>query len=121
MKTSNVLTLISMLLLILSISMILGAIVAPTSDSRLSNTAFLILTVLAMIMLALSSLLSTYAKKKAASTVQRTISVIKCVKCNYQEERDFQVGDYVLKKVGSCTKCAGTLIVASIYLLSPKR
>lgn len=122
MKTSNTLILISLVLLALSITVILVAIAAPMSNSGLNNAAFLLLSALAVLMLVTSSLLSTYARRRTVSTVeQRTISVIKCVNCNYQEERDFQVGDFVFKRVGSCTKCAGTLIIASIYLLSPKR
>lgn len=122
MKTPSALALISMLLLALSIVVILVAIAAPVSNSRLGNTAFLMLTALAVVMLVSSSFISTYAKKKAASAmVQKTISVIKCINCNHQEERDFQVGDFVFKRVGSCAKCQGALIVASIYMLSPRR
>jgi len=42
-------------------------------------------------------------------------TVVKCMQCDYTQERDFQVGDFVLKLVGNCPKDNGPLYIAGIY------
>ncbi|BCS91826.1 hypothetical protein L3N51_00294 [Metallosphaera sp. J1] len=42
-------------------------------------------------------------------------TLIKCMQCDYTQERDFQVGDFVLKLVGNCPKDNGPLYIAGIY------
>lgn len=45
----------------------------------------------------------------------KVLTVIQCTKCDYKNIRDFNKGDYVLKEVGSCPKCNGTLLIYSIF------
>ncbi|MEM1606814.1 MAG: hypothetical protein QW145_05355 [Candidatus Bathyarchaeia archaeon] len=45
----------------------------------------------------------------------RVITVIKCASCDYNSSREFEKGDYILREVGSCPKCSGTLLVYSIF------
>jgi len=45
----------------------------------------------------------------------KVLTVIQCAKCDYKSTRDFSKGDYVLKEVGSCPKCSGTLLIHSIF------
>lgn len=45
----------------------------------------------------------------------RVITVIKCISCNYGSTREFEKGDYILREVGSCPKCNGTLLIHSIF------
>ncbi|MCS7373406.1 MAG: hypothetical protein NDF53_01250 [archaeon GB-1867-097] len=46
-----------------------------------------------------------------------TITVVKCSNpsCNFKEEREFKVGDYIFKRIGQCPKCNGDLYIYSIY------
>ena len=46
---------------------------------------------------------------------KRTITVVRCANCNFQERREFKRGDYVGKKVGKCVKCDGELFIELIY------
>lgn len=50
-----------------------------------------------------------------------TITVIKCEKCDYKEERKFQRGDYIFKQVGTCGKCSGNLYIDDIYVVPPRK
>lgn len=45
----------------------------------------------------------------------RVVTVIKCVSCDYGSTREFEKGDYILREVGSCPKCNGTLLIHSIF------
>ena len=46
---------------------------------------------------------------------KRTITVIRCTGCDFQERREFRRGDYVGKRVGKCTRCNGDLLIELIY------
>ncbi len=46
-------------------------------------------------------------------------TVIKCINNDYEVERTFQDGDYVLKVVGTCPKDGGNLYIAGIYAVVP--
>lgn len=49
-----------------------------------------------------------------------TKTVIKCVKCNYSEIRDFKKGDYILKLEGTCPKCNSPVYIEAIYAEAQK-
>lgn len=72
---------------------------------------------LVLIMLIIFSTLFSATRRRVLVTVRgvRTITVLQCEKCDYKEEREFQVGDYVLKRVGECAKCKGPLYISMIY------
>ena len=43
------------------------------------------------------------------------MTVAECVKCGFKNVREFESGDYVLKKHGDCPKCEGSMLITSIY------
>ncbi|MCG2888273.1 MAG: hypothetical protein L7H21_00955 [Sulfolobales archaeon] len=50
------------------------------------------------------------------SQSQETKTVLKCTKCGYTEERQFQLGDFVMKIVDkTCPKDGTPLIIWGIY------
>ncbi|MEM0173316.1 MAG: hypothetical protein QXV69_01960 [Sulfolobaceae archaeon] len=53
----------------------------------------------------------------------KVITVIKCLTCDYSEERQFQVGDYVMKVIEDkkCPKDGGELRIIGIYALPEQR
>jgi hypothetical protein len=62
-----------------------------------------------------SSLIGSAVRPPQVSPLSRTVSVIKCYKCQYTEVRDFQKGDYMYKTVGKCKDCQGDMYIRSIY------
>lgn len=42
-------------------------------------------------------------------------TTIVCSKCGFKNVRKFERGDYILKKVGPCTKCEETMMISAIY------
>jgi len=74
---------------------------------------FLLLLLATLIMF--SALFSATRRVLITLRSVKTITVLQCEKCDYKEEREFQVGDYVLKKVGECSKCKGPLYISMIY------
>ena len=55
------------------------------------------------------------------SAQDNVISVMACRGCDMREERAFVKGDYILKEVGPCKKCAGTSYIKAIYAVTPKK
>ncbi|MCH4814299.1 MAG: hypothetical protein QXY87_02065 [Saccharolobus sp.] len=58
-----------------------------------------------------------------SSNQQQTVNVytvIKCVNGDYETERPFQDGDYVLKVVGTCPKDGRNLYIVGIYAVVPE-
>ena len=72
---------------------------------------------LVLVILIIFSTLFSATRRRVLVTIRgmRTITVLQCEKCDYKEEREFQVGDYVLKRVGECVKCKGPLYISMIY------
>jgi len=52
---------------------------------------------------------------------RKTVTVVKCKGCDYREVRDFQKGDYVFKKMGSCSSCGSEKYVSAIYSVPVSR
>jgi hypothetical protein len=43
------------------------------------------------------------------------VTTIVCSECDLKNIRDFERGDYILKNLGKCTKCDGSLTISAIY------
>jgi len=77
---------------------------------------------LLLIILMISFALRTQPKKEMLDVEKyRTVTVIKCEKCDYREERKFQRGDYIFKRVGTCKRCLGHLYIDDIYVIPPRK
>jgi hypothetical protein len=61
------------------------------------------------------SIMGSALRSPVVNPLSRTVSVIKCQKCQYTEVRDFQKGDYMYKVVGKCKDCQGDTYIRSIY------
>lgn len=46
---------------------------------------------------------------------QPITTTIVCSKCGFKNVRNFERSDYILKELGSCTKCEGTMMISAIY------
>jgi rRNA maturation endonuclease Nob1 len=65
-----------------------------------------------LIFLALLRLLA----KMPTPTKKTTLTVIQCTKCAFKSIRNFQVGDYIPKIVGTCPSCGGPFQIEAIYV-----
>jgi hypothetical protein len=63
------------------------------------------------------SLIGSAWRAPVVNPLFRTVSVIKCDKCQYTEVRDFQRGDYMYKTLGKCKECEGEMFIRSIYTI----
>lgn len=88
--------------------------ISSTGDYTDLLTWYLLLVLIVLIVF---SMLFSATRRRVLVTMRgmRTITVLQCEKCDYKEEREFQVGDYVLKRVGECAKCKGPLYISMIY------
>ncbi|MDI9619738.1 MAG: hypothetical protein QFX33_02850 [Candidatus Nezhaarchaeota archaeon] len=74
------------------------------------------LLIMLLLLFVVSMFLSlTRRRAEAFAKAVRTVTVLRCENCDYKEEREFQVGDYVFKRIGECIKCKGGLYISMIY------
>jgi len=68
------------------------------------------------IAMASASLIATAAQRKPlVKPVPSVVTVVNCLNCEFREEREFTVGDFVFKRLGNCAKCGGELFISAIY------
>ena len=68
--------------------------------------------------LALSTYMLLQTRRRMKRFTLKTTPInttIICTKCGFKNVRDFKRGDYILKELGSCTKCEGTMMISAIY------
>lgn len=51
----------------------------------------------------------------ASLTLPRVVTTLECPKCDFKSIRDFQRGDYIFKKEGTCQKCEEAMTITAIY------
>lgn len=96
---------------------------APLSQEGVNVIDFITTYLLLLIITFLVFSLFFSATRRRSPTILRaikTVTVLQCEKCDYKEEREFQVGDYVFKRVGECMKCKGSIYISMIYGLPEK-
>lgn len=68
--------------------------------------------------MALSAYMLIQTKRRMQRFTLKTqpiTTTIVCSKCEFKNVRNFERGDYILKELGSCTKCEGTMMISAIY------
>jgi len=113
--------LIAFSLVILAISM-WGLLQALTYYEQGEFTQFFFWAIMASVgtVLALSSI--TQMRRRMfmlRNLAVKVLSVVICASCGFKVVRSFSVGDYVMKDVGQCQQCKGTMRVDSIYSEEP--
>ena len=59
--------------------------------------------------------------KEGKAGESKTVTSIACYNCKFNEEREFERGDYIGKTLGKCPKCKGQRYIKSIYEMQEKR
>jgi len=52
---------------------------------------------------------------KLGFEMPKVFTTIQCSSCDFKNVREFQKGDYILKKMEPCPKCNGSMFISSIY------
>ncbi|UCG36605.1 MAG: hypothetical protein JSV64_08420 [Candidatus Bathyarchaeota archaeon] len=72
--------------------------------------------------------LSTYMLLQTRRRIKRftletppITTIIVCPKCEFKNVRNFERGDYILKDLGTCSKCEGTMMITAIYREVPEK
>jgi len=52
---------------------------------------------------------------KLGFEMPKVFTTIQCSSCDFKNVREFQKGDYILKKLEPCPKCNGSMFISSIY------
>ena len=113
-RVSSFVLIVIIVVLIFSILVLYQGLEALQTNDELWGYYLLI----GFIGLALSTYMLWQAKRrirKFTLETQPTTTTIMCSKCGLKEVRSFERGDYILKELGSCTKCEGTKMISAIY------
>jgi hypothetical protein len=60
-------------------------------------------------------------KKEPEEPLRRTLTILKCNKCNITEVRHYKDGDYVYKQSDECRQCGGKMHITKIYSVKLKK
>jgi len=85
---------------------------------------FFVYGVMASIGMVLSISSITQMRRRMAllqTLAAKVLSVVLCANCGFKVVRTFSAGDYVMKEVGQCQQCKGTMRVDTIYAEEPKK
>ncbi len=58
---------------------------------------------------------SRFAERFSGIPPRVTLTLLQCTSCAFKSIRNFQMGDFVPKPMGTCPSCGGPFIVESIY------
>lgn len=60
-------------------------------------------------------------QRRAKEPIRQTLSILKCNKCDLIKVRNYQPGDFVFKRSGSCDKCNEPMEIHQIYSVKLKK
>lgn len=80
-------------------------------DYNIILTAVIISLVLVLIQLWIES------RKKPLEKEYATKTLLKCIKCGYTLERDFEPGDFITMIKYKCPKCGNPMRIEAIYAI----
>lgn len=108
------------LIVILSLMILLSAIALVEMIKRYSETGWIDLPsfILSVSVLSISIYIAFQARRKTLNLEfepQKVFTIMKCTNCNFKITRNFQKGDFVLKKTGQCPICGSSTIIYGIF------
>ena len=116
----------SLVLLIVSILLILFGfytlnVAFAQSDITLSVLYFMV-AVLSFGFVAFSVMRVRRGIGLANPSPNKVMEIVKCPQCSFKQIKNFSLGDYVTKTLGTCTQCnTATLFIDGIYGEGPQR
>lgn len=73
------------------------------------------LLLLILVVASTSLMLMAMQRGQPSRRIPSVVTVISCMGCDYREEREFKVGDFVFKRLDSCARCGKELFISAIY------
>ena len=77
-------------------------------------TALLLLSILLILTALMPWLMAS--TRRPRPTREELVSVLRCVRCGYEEVRKYSKGDYVGRPIGTCPRDGGQVVVKVIYV-----
>jgi len=117
-RTPILLTVVILAMLIMSLIALFIAIRSSLTRRTIEIEADIVNIILSVSALSLSVYLLLQMRRRTMALgldKTRVVTVIKCASCGYGSTREFEKGDYVLREVGQCPRCNGTLLIHSIF------
>jgi len=59
--------------------------------------------------------------KNTSDPIRQTLTILKCKSCSAIKVRNYEVGDFIFKPIGSCDKCNNSMEIDQIYSVKLKK
>ena len=60
-------------------------------------------------------------QKRPKEPIRQTLTILKCNRCDLIKVRNYEPGDFVFKRTGSCDKCNQSMEIHQIYSVKLKK
>ena len=60
-------------------------------------------------------------QKRPKEPIRQTLTILKCNRCDLIKVRNYESGDFVFKRIGSCDKCNQSMEIHQIYSVKLKK
>ena len=117
-RYSSMVLIVIVVVLALSLSALFQAYMVSVDSDAANDPTMGYYLLIGFVGLALSTYMLFQTRRHAQRFTLETqpiVTTIVCSKCGFKNVRNFERGDYILKELGKCTKCEGTMIVSAIY------
>lgn len=119
---SIVLVIISILLVIVGFyTLQLGAFAYQSGQLEVA-TLYILVAVMALGFVTFSVLRVRRGYNISYLAPNKVMSIVRCAQCSFKQIKNFTMGDYVFKTMGTCSQCqTGSLSITGIYQEDLKR
>ncbi len=120
-KFSSIVFLVILVVFVFSVVVLINAIYVYQSGEAEPWEIYVLIGVVG---LALSSymLLQTRRRLRRFTLETQPVNTTEvCEKCGFKSVREFERGDFILKKAGKCPKCEGDKMISAIYREIPEK
>jgi hypothetical protein len=117
-RYSSIVLIVIIVVLALSLTALFQAYIVSVDSDTANDPTMGYYLLIGFVGLALSTYMLFQTRRHARRfnlETQPIVTTIVCSKCGFKNVRNFERGDYILKELGKCTKCEGTMIVSAIY------
>jgi len=118
-RISSIFMIVAVIMLVLS-----AAALFQVLESSIRGTLDIINLILSISAIALSLYMLLQMRTKTLKLgfePPKVVTTVECLKCGQKNTRDFQQGDFIVKRVEPCPKCNEPMMISSVFRLPEEK
>jgi hypothetical protein len=112
-RTTFALTLIVIIGILSLIFLSLGLTDLANAPPTYESVSLLVLGLLGIFFVIFT--LSKFMTHLNIQPSRSVLTLLQCAKCSFKSVRNFQLGDYIPRTMGTCPSCGGNFVIEAIY------